>query len=179
MSRLGKQPILLPKQVTVTASNGKLSVKGPKGTLERELAAQVNVEVTEAQVLVSLREEFAECGNLHGLWRQLINNMVTGVHTGFEIKLQLIGVGYKAAVQGKNLELQLGFSHPTVLPIPAGIEIKIEKGTALSLLGSDKQVIGQFAANIRSLRKPEPYKGKGIRYENEYVRRKAGKSGKK
>jgi len=117
--------------------------------------------------------------NFHGLWRQLINNMVVGITTGFEKKLQLIGVGYRAAVQGRVLDLQLGYSHPCQLSIPEGIDVKVEKNTSISITGIDKQAVGQFAANVRSKRPPEPYKGKGVRYENEFVRRKAGKAGKK
>lgn len=178
MSRLGKLPIPLPTGVEVSVNNQHIKVKGPKGTLEKTMLEAIDVKVENKEVHVSLKAAFAEMGNFHGLWRQLINNMVVGVTKGFEKELQLIGVGYRAAVKGRVLDLQVGYSHPTELPIPSGIEVKVDKNTIILITGSDKQVVGQFAANIRAYKKPEPYKGKGIRYKDEYVRRKAGKSGK-
>ena len=179
MSRLGKQPIALPKGVQVSLSGKTVTVKGAKGTLTQDLGDAIHLEIAQDHLELTLKENAVDAGNLYGLYRQLLNNMVIGVSTGFQKKLQLIGVGYRAAVQGRILDVQLGFSHPTKLDIPQGVEVKVEKNTNLAITGSDKQVVGQFAANVRSLRPPEPYKGKGIRYENEYVRRKAGKAGKK
>jgi large subunit ribosomal protein L6 len=178
MSRLGKLPISVPKGTQVAVNGSQLVVKGPKGTLSRELAPEIELKVEANEVLVNLASHAQSKGNLHGLWRQLINNMVLGTTSGFEKKLQLIGVGYRAAVQGKVLDLQVGYSHPTQIAIPEGIEVKIDKNVSISITGIDKQKVGQFAANVRAFRKPEPYKGKGIRYEDEYVRRKAGKAGK-
>ncbi|MDR3624055.1 MAG: 50S ribosomal protein L6 [Chlamydiales bacterium] len=179
MSRLGKLPISVPKGVQVKMDGNKITVKGPKGSLTKEVIKEIQVQVSPEEVVVSLTDEAAQMGNFHGLWRQLINNMVLGTTVGFEKKLQMIGVGYRAAVQGRVLDVQVGYSHPTQVAIPEGIEVKVEKNTAISITGIDKQKVGQFAANVRSFRPPEPYKGKGIRYEEEYVRRKAGKSGKK
>lgn len=178
MSRLGKAPVVIPKGVQITLSGNQISVKGPKGSLTATLIPEIDVNVVESELHVNLKEHAASMGNLHGLWRQLINNMVIGTHAGFEKKLQLIGVGYRASVQGKLLDLQVGYSHPTQLTIPEGIEVKVDKNVSISITGIDKQKVGQFAANVRAFKKPEPYKGKGIRYENEYVRRKAGKAGK-
>lgn len=178
MSRLGKQPVSVPKGVQVTLAGKLLTVKGPKGTLTREIIDQLSLEVTESELQLSIKEGAEDVDNLFGLYRQLIRNMVLGVHAGFTKNLQMIGVGYRAAVQGKVLDLLIGYSHPTKLEIPQGIEVKVDKNTAISITGIDKQTVGQFAANVRALRPPEPYKGKGIRYENEYVRRKAGKAGK-
>lgn len=179
MSRLGKLPIPIPKGVTVKINDRKIEVKGPKGTITKEFISGIVVTLENDHILVTLPEENAHMGNFHGLWRQLINNMVLGTTIGFEKKLQLIGVGYRAAVQGKVLDLQLGYSHPSQVKIPDGIEVKVEKNTSISILGIDKHAVGQFAANVRALRPPEPYKGKGVRYEDEFVRRKAGKAGKK
>lgn len=179
MSRLGKLPIPVPKGVQVTVNGRQIVVKGPKGTLTRDVIPEIEVKVDGTEVQVTLAEKAAHMGNLHGLWRQLINNMVLGTTSGFEKKLQLVGVGYRAAVQGKMLDLQIGFSHPTQISIPEGVDVKVDKNVSISIVGVDKQKVGQFAADIRSFRKPEPYKGKGIRYEDEYVRRKAGKAGKK
>ncbi|MBJ7448764.1 MAG: 50S ribosomal protein L6 [Parachlamydiales bacterium] len=178
MSRLGKMPIPVAK-ATVTLGEREITVKGPKGTLQLELLPAINVKQEGEELIVSLSDGHEEYGNLHGLYRQLIRNMVHGVTEGFEKRLQMIGVGYRAAVQGPLLDLQLGYSHPTKLKIPEGIEVKVDKNTMIIITGADKQRVGQFAADVRSLRPPEPYKGKGIRHEGEYVRRKAGKAGKK
>jgi large subunit ribosomal protein L6 len=179
MSRLGKQPIPVPKGVNVTIAGNKVTVKGPKGTLSNEFFDGIVLKHEDDHLLLSLAPDQEHRANFHGLWRQLINNMVVGITTGFEKKLQLIGVGYRAAVQGRVLDLQLGYSHPCQLSIPDGIDVKVEKNTSISITGIDKQAVGQFAANVRAKRPPEPYKGKGVRYENEFVRRKAGKAGKK
>lgn len=179
MSRLGKLPIPVPKGVTVKINGNNITVKGPKGELTRQLVSGLKVTLEGDEIIVSLDENSAHMGNMHGLWRQLINNMVLGTTAGFERKLQLIGVGYRAAVQGRVLDLQLGYSHPTQLNIPNGIDVKVDKNTFLVVTGIDKQAVGQFASNVRAIRPPEPYKGKGVRYEDEFVRRKAGKAGKK
>lgn len=176
MSRIGKQVIPLPKGVEVNLQGSTLTVKGPKGTLQQDLMKGINVQVVENQVLVGIADEDSHLGAFHGLHRALINNMVLGTTQGFEKKLEMIGVGYRAAVQGQNLDLQIGFSHPTQLPIPQGLQIKIEKNTQITITGIDKQLVGQFAATVRSKRPPEPYQGKGIRYSGEYVRKKAGKA---
>ncbi len=175
MSRVGKKPITVPKGVDVIVKGGTVSVKGPKGSLELELLDAVQAKVEDAQVLVELVREGRRLNRWQGLFRSLIQNMVTGVTEGFQKQLELIGVGYRAAVKGNNLDLQLGFSHPTEVPIPDGIAIKVEKNI-ITVEGSDKQSVGQFAASVRALRPPEPYQGKGIRYVGEYVRRKAGKA---
>ncbi|MEI8125104.1 MAG: 50S ribosomal protein L6 [Parachlamydiaceae bacterium] len=176
MSRKGKQPIAIPKGVEVKVGDKKVSVKGPKGTLQHEIVSEVTVRIEGDVVHVELDEQNQGAGNFHGLYRSIINNMVHGVSHGFERKLEMIGVGYRAAVQGHLLDLQIGLSHPTKLPIPEGILVRVDKNTSIVISGADKQKIGQFAANIRSIRPPEPYQGKGIRYEGEYVRKKAGKA---
>lgn len=176
MSRIGKAPIKLPKGVETKISKNSLSVKGPKGTITQEFGPEVAIELVDNQIVVSLKDEFLEKSNLHGLYRALIANMVLGTTTGFEKRLQMIGVGYRAAVQGNALDLQIGFSHPTKLDIPEGIQVKVDKNTLIIINGIDRQKVGQFAATVRSKRPPEPYQGKGIRYENEYVRKKAGKA---
>jgi large subunit ribosomal protein L6 len=176
MSRKGKLPIPMPKGVEIKINKECVSVHGPKGTLSQNLVPGVHVEVVDGEIVVSLTEEYASEGRLHGLYRSLIDNMVLGVSKGFEKKLEMIGVGYRAAVKGHLLDLQVGFSHPTGVDIPKGIEVKVEKNTLIQITGIDKRVVGQFAADVRGMRPPEPYQGKGIRYQNEYVRKKAGKA---
>jgi large subunit ribosomal protein L6 len=176
MSRKGKLPIPIPKGVEVKIAEKEITVKGPKGTLKHELVPQVQVHVEGDHLTVGLKTDHDDEGNFHGLYRTLIHNMVIGTTQGFERKLEMIGVGYRAAVQGQNLDLQIGLSHPTQLPIPEGVQVKVEKNTLIILTGADKQMIGQFAATIRSKKPPEPYQGKGIRYVGEYVRKKAGKA---
>lgn len=176
MSRIGKQPVPLPKGVEVKVTNTEVTVKGPKGTLKQNLVAGVKVAVEGDHINITIDESIADIGALHGLYRALISNMVTGVTKGFEKKLEMIGVGYRAAVKGHNLDVQVGYSHPTEVPIPAGITVKVDKNTAITVSGANKQQVGQFAATVRSQRPPEPYQGKGIRYEGEYVRKKAGKA---
>lgn len=175
MSRKGKLPIPLPKNVEVKVSGTEVTVKGPKGTLQQSLVPGIQVQVENQQVIVTIPED-QDLGHFHGLYRALIDNMVKGTTDGFEKRLEMVGVGYRAAVQGDLLDLQLGFSHPTKLPIPKGLTVKVDKNTVIIISGSDKHLVGQFAATIRSKRPPEPYQGKGIRYVNEYVRRKAGKA---
>ncbi len=178
MSRLGKSPIALPKGVELKQANGVLSVKGPKGTLTLNLPKGIDVKVDGEFVFVEKEESVEMPKPAHGLYRAMVNNLIIGVSKGFEKKLALIGVGYRAAVQGNVLDLQLGYSHPTQLAIPSTVQVAVEKSVAITITGVDKQAVGQFAAAVRAMRPPEPYKGKGIRYEGEYVRKKAGKAAK-
>ncbi|MEK7649272.1 MAG: 50S ribosomal protein L6 [Patescibacteria group bacterium] len=178
MSRVGKQPIEVPSGVTAVISDGHVSIKGPKGTLDATLHPVVRVAQTDSSLQVTVADPTDKDHRaLWGLWQRLIANMVEGVSKGFEKKLELQGVGYRVATSDKGLVLNLGYSHPVEMPLPAGIEVLVEKNTII-LKGIDKQLVGQTAARIRSLRKPEPYKGKGIRYAGEVVRMKAGKAGK-
>jgi large subunit ribosomal protein L6 len=176
MSRIGKQPVALPKGVEVKITKSEISVKGPKGHLTKELPSHIHVKQEGQELHVGVDENFPDSSAHHGLWRALINNMVIGVHTGFTKKLEMVGVGYRAAVKGKAIDVQIGQSHPTLMTIPEGITVTIEKNTAITIVGADKQKVGQFAADIRAKKKPEPYQGKGIRYSDEYVRRKQGKA---
>lgn len=179
MSRKGKQPIPIPKGVEVKIADGIVTVKGPKGSLTQELIDGINVKVEDGHIIVEPSPDGIDLGKFHGLTRSLINNMVEGTSKGFEKQLELVGVGYRATVQGQILDLQLGFSHPTKMPIPHGIHVKVDKNTVL-VSGINKQEVGQYCAVIRAVRPPEPYQGKGVRYKDEYVRRKQGKaSGKK
>ncbi len=179
MSRIGRMPIAIPAGVTVeVAENNKVTVKGPKGTLERVVAPEMSVKVEGAEVVVSRPNDLKRMKSLHGLTRTLINNMVVGVTQGFEKKLEVNGVGYRAAKQGKKLTLSLGYSHPVEMEDPDGIETVVD-GANIIVKGIDKEKVGQFAAEIRDKRRPEPYKGKGIKYADETIRRKVGKTGKK
>ncbi len=178
MSRLGKSPISLPKGVEVKVEGQKIQVKGPKGTLTRPLEKGLSIKVQEGKVLVEKDEKVTLPKTAHGLLRALLNNMIIGVSKGFEKKLSLVGVGYRAALAGKSLDLQLGFSHPTKMQIPEGVQVAVDKSVAIVISGIDKHAVGQFAAAVRAKKPPEPYKGKGIRYEEEYVRKKAGKAAK-
>jgi large subunit ribosomal protein L6 len=175
MSRIGKKPVPLPKGVTASITGRTVNVKGPKGELSVTLVEEVDVKMDEHGITVSPREDMERADQMWGLSRTLVNNLVHGVTEGFSEKLEIQGVGYRAAVQGKNLQLQLGFSHDVIYPIPEGITITSEKPTLLTISGMNKQLVGQVAAEIRSWRPPEPYKGKGVRYAGEYVRRKEGK----
>ncbi len=176
MSRKGKLPIPLPKGVEAKVANNELTVKGPKGSLKQILIPSVKILIEGQEIRVELSEGHESDGHFHGLFRTLIFNMVEGTTKGFEKELEMVGVGYRAAVQGHHLDLQIGFSHPTKISIPEGVNVKVEKSTAISITGSDKQKVGQFAATVRAVRPPEPYQGKGIRYKGEYVRKKAGKA---
>lgn len=176
MTRKGRLPIPVPNGVEVKVDNRTIYVKGAKGQLQQELLEGILVNVEKNVINVSLDEKSKEKGNFHGLYRSLINNMVIGASKGFEKKLEMQGVGYRAAVQGNSLNVQVGFSHPTLVPIPEGVKVAVEKNTTIIITGVDKQKVGQFAATVRSIRPPEPYQGKGIRYQGEYVRRKAGKA---
>lgn len=176
MSRKGKLPIVIPKGVDVKVAPTEITVKGPKGTLKLDLVSAVVVKHEDNQITVSVAEGHESEDQFHGLFRTLIENMVIGTTTGFVKELEMIGVGYRAAVAGHHVDLQIGHSHPTKISIPQGIEVKIEKGTSIHISGANKQVVGQFAATIRAQRPPEPYQGKGIRYKGEFVRKKAGKA---
>ena len=176
MSRIGKQPITLPKGVEVKVGDAEVSVKGPKGTLTTAVADCLEYPVDGDTVTVTRQDETRVTRSQHGLRRTLLANCVEGVTNGFSKTLEVNGVGYRVAVKGNTIELALGFSHPVLVDLPKGLEAKVE-GQKLTLSGMDKELVGEIAAQIRRLRKPEPYKGKGIRYENEQVRRKVGKSG--
>jgi large subunit ribosomal protein L6 len=179
MSRVGKKPIPVPGSVEVTIADGRVTVKGPKGTLEQDVPEGITVAREGDELVVSRPDDEREHRALHGLTRALLANMVTGVSDGFAKDLEIVGVGYRAAASGPSrLELQLGFSHPVSVDAPPGVEFEVPAPTRITVRGFDKQVVGQVAADIRKIRKPEPYKGKGIRYANEYIRRKAGKSAK-
>ena len=179
MSRIGKRPISIPSKVAVTIDGQNVLVKGPKGELERTLPSEVEVVQADGTVLVNRRNESRPARQQHGLCRTLVANMVEGVSQGFQKKLEIQGVGYRAQVQGKNLILNVGYSNPVQIEPPSGISLSVEGSTNITVSGIDKEVVGNIAAQIRAVRPPEPYKGKGIRYSNEMVRRKAGKSGKK
>ena len=179
MSRIGKAPIAVPSGVDVSIAGASITVKGPKGELTRELPEQVTVRQDEGNLLVERIDDERESRALHGLMRSLVANMVTGVTDGFRKELDIVGVGYRAAAKGNDgLELALGFSHPVVVSAPEGITFVVPAPTRIEVHGIDKQLVGQVAADIRAWRKPEPYKGKGVRYVGEHVRRKAGKAGK-
>jgi large subunit ribosomal protein L6 len=179
MSRIGKAPVLVPSGVEVTLAGRHITVKGPQGTLERDLPGEITVQKDDGQLLVQRPDDERENRALHGLVRSLVNNMVVGVTQGFTKDLEIVGVGYRATAQGPNrLELALGFSHPVRVEAPEGVTFEVPTPTRISVKGIDKEAVGQVAANIRKLRKPEPYKGKGVRYAGERVQRKAGKAGK-
>ena len=179
MSRIGRKPISLPKGVEIKIDGSLISVKGSKGTLEMQVMPQINVSQEDANLIVTRQSEIKTVRAAHGMTRAILNNMVTGVNSGVEKVLEIVGVGYRAQMQGKNLVLSLGFSHPVELVPPEGIEFACESPIKIVVRGIDRQVVGQVAANIRGYRPPEPYKGKGIRYSGEYVIRKAGKAGAK
>ena len=176
MSRVGKSPVPLPKGVKASLQNGDFRVEGPLGKLELRPHPNISVEVGDAEVRVARQDDTRISRSVHGLTRALIANMVEGVEKGYEKKLEIVGVGYIAAVQNAVLQLRVGFANELQVPIPSGLTVTCPDQTHISIKGIDKQQVGQFAAEVRALRKPEPYKGKGIRYENEQVRRKAGKA---
>jgi large subunit ribosomal protein L6 len=178
MSRIGKIPVAVPANVDITIDGSELTVKGPKGTLTHTVAAPITVEKSEQGLEVKRPNDERLAKSLHGLTRTLVANMVTGVTDGYEKKLEIVGTGYRVALKGSDLEFALGFSHPVVVTPPAGITFTVESPTKFSVAGISKQQVGEVAANIRKIRKPEPYKGKGVRYAGEQVRRKAGKTGK-
>jgi large subunit ribosomal protein L6 len=178
MSRIGKRPIVIPGKVTVTLEGQQVLVKGPKGELSRILPGEVTIEWDGDQLLVKRKDESRAARSRHGLCRTLVSNMVEGVSQGFERRLQIQGVGYRAQVQGRNLILNVGYSKPVEIPAPDGIQLAVENNTNVIISGYDKEIVGNTAARIRDVRPPEVYKGKGIRYQGEVVRRKAGKTGK-
>ena len=179
MSRIGKAPIAIPSGVDVTISGQHVTVKGPKGTLSRVIPGEIVVRKEDDTLLVERPNDERQNRSLHGLSRTLVSNMVIGVTDGFTKELEIVGVGYRAEAQGTNLRLALGFSHPVNVPAPDGITFEIPVQTRVIVKGIDKELVGQVAADIRSIRKPEPYKGKGVRYLGEHIVRKAGKTGKK
>ena len=175
MSRIGKQPIELPKGVEVKLGEDMVEVKGPKGTLQTPICSLLNYELADGHLTITRKDDTRESNAQHGLRRTLIANCVEGVSKGFSKTLEVIGVGFKVAVKGNIIDLSVGYSHPVLLELPKGLEAKAE-GTKLTISGIDKELVGEFAARVRRVREPEPYKGKGIKYENEIIRRKAGKS---
>ncbi len=180
MSRIGKMPIAVPAGVTVSiAENNKVTVKGPKGTLERVLPAEMDIKLEGEEVIVARPSDLKKMKSLHGLTRTLIANMITGVTTGYEKELEVNGVGYKVQKQGNKLVLSLGYSHPVEMIDPEGLESVVDGTSKIVIKGIDKEKVGQYAAEIRDKRRPEPYKGKGIKYADEVIRRKVGKTGKK
>jgi large subunit ribosomal protein L6 len=176
MSRIGKQPIAIPPKVKVEVKGQKVSVEGPKGKLDWELPRRTSLKVQDGKVVVSREGDDADAKALHGLSRALVNNMVRGVSEGFVKKLEIQGVGFKAAVQGNTVNMSLGYSHPIVYPIPAQIKVTVEENTKITVEGPDRQTVGQVAAELRGFYPPEPYKGKGVRYVGEHVVRKEGKT---
>ncbi|MBA2933365.1 50S ribosomal protein L6 [Sphingomonas sp. CGMCC 1.13654] len=175
MSRIGKKPVAVPAGVTASIADGKLSMKGPKGTLSIDLANEVTYAIEDGNVVVQPANETKRARSFWGMQRTLVANLVTGVTEGFSKTLQITGVGYRAAAQGKTLKLQLGYSHDVNMDVPEGITVATPDPTTVNISGNDKQAVGQFAAEIRRWRKPEPYKGKGIKYAGEYIFRKEGK----
>ena len=178
MSRIGKQPIQIPEGVEVALDGTTITVKGKNGELTRELSAAITVEIADNEITFTRENDQKENRQLHGTTRSVVANMVEGVSEGFAKKLQIIGVGYRAQMQGSKLVLSLGLSHPVEFETPEGIEIEVPTNTEVIVKGYDKEAVGALAANIRAIRPPEPYKGKGVRYEGEFVRRKEGKTGK-
>ncbi len=179
MSRVGKKPISVPSGVDVKISGSRVSVKSSKGTLERNFSDRITISQEDGNLTVTRDNDERESRALHGLSRALLNNMVVGVSDGFRRELNIVGVGYRAILKGRDLELQLGFSHPVKVDCPEGITFEVPEPTKVIVSGIDKEAVGQIAADIRQHRPPEPYKGKGIRYSDEHVRRKAGKAGKR
>ena len=179
MSRIGKKPITIPKGVTIKVLDGAVEVQGPKGKLRQPFPTAINFELSDGHLLAKLGSEDPGVGKFHGLARSLVANAVTGVTAGFKKELDIVGVGYRAEVKGKQVVFALGYSHPVVFAIPPGIDIAIEKQTHITVTGVDRQLVGKVAANIRRMRKPDPYKQKGVRYTGEVLKKKAGKTGAK
>ncbi len=177
MSRIGKKPIPIPKGVTVTVADGAVEVKGPKGMLRQPFPPGITFEVQDGHVVARTVREDKELGKFHGLGRSLVANAVRGVTEGFKRELDIVGIGYRGEVKGRQATFALGYSHPIVFDIPAGIDITIEKNTHVTVTGIDRQLVGQVAANIRAMKKPDPYKQKGIRYTGEVLKKKVGKTG--
>ncbi len=176
MSRIGKAPIPLPQGVEVKIEGSTVEVKGPQGTLSHTMPGDISLQIEDGMIHVRRNGDAKRVRSLHGLTRTLIANMVTGVTQGFQKRLEIVGIGYRVNLQERNLQLSLGYSHPVIYPIPEDIEVVVDKQTNITVKGIDKQKVGQVAAEIRGFRKPEPYKGKGIRYMGEQIRRKAGKA---
>lgn len=176
MSRIGKKPIVIPKDVKVETREGVIYVEGAKGKLQQALSGGISVEIKDGNIVLNRATDIKLDKSLHGLYRALIVNMIKGVTQGYTKELEIIGVGFKAQIQGNNLNMQLGFSHPVIFPIPAGIKIEAPKLTQIVIRGIDKEKVGEVAAEIRAVYPPEPYKGKGIRYAGEYVKKKVGKA---
>jgi large subunit ribosomal protein L6 len=179
MSRFAKMPIIVPSGIEIKIEGQAVNMKGPKGSLSIDLPLGLSLKTDDGKAVVSMNESSDLTPAFHGLYRSLVNNMMIGVSKGFEIKLNMIGVGYRAALEGKRLKLQVGQSHPIEVEIPNGVTVTVDpKNILVTISGADKRLVGQFAAEVRAFKPPEPYKGKGIRYENEYVRKKAGKAAK-
>jgi large subunit ribosomal protein L6 len=179
MSRIGKKPIAVPKGVQIAVKDGQVEVQGPKGKLGLTVHRLCSVKVADGSIVVSRAADHRVAKALHGLTRALVANMVRGVTEGFERKLEIVGIGYRVQQSGRTLTFSLGFSHPIVFPLPEGVQAEVDKQTAITLRGVDKQLVGQTAAQMRALRPPDPYKGKGVRYADEVVRKKVGKAGAK
>jgi len=179
MSRIGKKPITIPKGVTVKLADGAVEVQGPKGKLRQAYPAGINFELAEGQLVAKTKTEDPQLGKFHGLARSLVANAVTGVTEGFKKELDIVGIGYRAELKGKQVQFALGYSHPIIFDIPNGIDIAIDKQTHITVTGVDRQLVGQVAANIRRMRKPDPYKQKGVRYTGEVLKKKVGKTGAK
>ncbi len=178
MSRIGKLPIVVPAGVDVTVDGSTVTVKGAKGTLTQTFNSKMNIELKDGHITVTRPDDTKENRSLHGLTRTLINNMVTGVHDGFKKQLEVVGIGYRAALQGKDLVLNVGYSHQVVMTPPEGITVEVPSPNQIVINGFNRQLVGQFASEVRGVRPPEPYKGKGIKYADEVIRRKEGKAGK-
>lgn len=176
MSRIGRKPIPIPKSVKVTIDGNTVAVTGPKGNLKTEIDSTLSIAVEKNDIVLKRSSEEKKVKALHGLWRALVANMVNGVSEGYQKKLEIVGVGYKAEVKGKGIQLALGYSHPIAFIPPAGIKLEVPIPTNIVITGFDKQLVGQVAAKLRAFRPPEPYKGKGVKYAGEYIRRKAGKT---
>jgi large subunit ribosomal protein L6 len=176
MSRVGEKPIIIPEGVKVRIEGNIFTVEGPKGKLTRKIPSEIKVEIKDKEIIIKRFSSEKSHKSLHGLSRSLFANMIKGVSKGFQKSLEIIGVGYKANLKGDRLVLSLGFAHPVEFPIPEGIEMKVEKGTQITISGANKGLVGEIAANLRALKPPEPYKGKGIRYKGEYIKRKVGKA---
>jgi len=176
VSRIGKVPISIPKEVKVKLTDSILEVVGPKGQLTHQIPSEIQISIEPEQIVVKRPDDHRTTRSLHGLTRVLIANMITGVRQGFEKKLEIRGIGYRADLQGNILRLTLGFSHPVLFPLPEGIKVEVERQTTVTVRGIDKQQVGSVAAKIRSFKPPDPYKGKGIRYSNEYIKLKVGKT---
>jgi large subunit ribosomal protein L6 len=175
MSRIGKKPIAIPDGVKIQLDNGVVRAEGPKGKLAQTMPPGMTASVENKELLIKRGDDSRTARAIHGLTRSLVANMVTGVKNGFERKLEIVGIGYRAQMQGKNIQLALGYSHPVIFPLPEGITAEIERQVSLTLRGADKALLGETAAKLRALRKPDPYKGKGIKYADEVIRRKVGK----